>query len=62
MKKITAHFNTGAGLVAQTFEVYDRFDPVHGFDGLDLKHVELDVYGRGRALVNLDHVAFWTYD
>lgn len=59
MKKITAHFNTGSGLVSQTFEMSKDVDPVVL---ADLSHVELKQVGRGKALIRIADVAFWTYD
>lgn len=59
MKRITAHFNTGSGLVAQTFEIDGDFN-MRMISDVDF--IEVNVLNRGRALVRIADVAFWTYD
>jgi hypothetical protein len=59
MKKINAYFATGSGLVKQTFEVDDHFDPELL---VSVDYVKVAQVNRGHAMVQTRHVAFWTYD
>lgn len=59
MKKITAHIKTGTGLVAQTLEMPDGTDPC---EFAEFKMIEFQSFGRGKVLIRVADVAFWTYD